>query len=112
MWQIDTRLPPITNREDYLLTLSIFDDDTLNPIDLSGITLVNTGASFTSAAWTVIDGSIVTSSSTSITIPALPVTGTNNLTALSIVVGTNLNIIPGDAIQIQDTATGKNILNG
>jgi hypothetical protein len=112
MYQLATYLPPSTNREDYLRTLSIFDDDTLQPISLSGITLANSGASFTAAAWTVIDGNIVTTSATSITIPTFPITGANNLTALALTVAAGLGIKALDPIQIQDTATGKNILNG
>lgn len=112
MWQINTNLPPFSNREDYYITLAMFDDDTLLPIDLSGITLATTGNNFTASAWTVTDGAISTTSATSITIPTFPVTGTNNLTALTLTVGTNLAIKPGDPIQIADTATGKNILNG
>lgn len=112
MFQYATYLPPFSNREDYLLTLSIFDDDTLLPIDLSGITLANNIGPFTSNAWTVIDGGISTTSTTSITIPTFPVTLNNNLTELSLTVGTNLAIKPGDVIQIKDTATGLNQLNG
>lgn len=112
MWQIATVLPPFTNREDYLLTLSIFDDDTLQPVSLSGITLANTGAPFTASAWTVIDGTIITTSATTITIPTFPIIGANNLTALSLVVASGLAIKANDPIQIQDTATAKNILNG
>lgn len=112
MYQYATILPPFSNREDYLLTLAIFDDDTLQPIDLSGITLANTGADFTASAWTVTDGAIVTASVTQITIPMLPVTGARSLTALALTVGTGLAIKAGDPIKIADTATGKNILLG
>lgn len=112
MFQLETRLPPFSNREDYLLTLALFDDDTLQPLSLSGITLANTGAPFTSSAWTVTDGAIVTTSATTITIPTFPITGKNNLTALALTVATNLAINPGDPIQIADTLTGLNKLNG
>lgn len=112
MFQYAIYLPPFSNREDYLLTLSIFDDDTLLPIDLSGITLASPIAPFTATAWTVIDGAITTSSSTSITIPSFPITVNNNLTALSLTVATSLAIKAGDPIQIKDTATGTNILQG
>lgn len=112
MFQLDTVLPPFTNREDYFLTIALFDDDTLQPISLSGITLANTGAPFTASAWTVIDGNIVTTSATTITIPTFPIIGSNRLTALSLVIAAGLAINPGDPIQIQDTATGQNILNG
>jgi hypothetical protein len=112
MWQIDTRLPPFSNREDYLLTLAAFDDDTLLPIDLSGITLANTGTPFTASSWTVVAGGIVTSSSTSITIPTFPIINSNNLTALSLTVGASLAISPGFPVQMKDTATGLNSLIG
>ncbi len=112
MYQFAAVLPPFTNREDYLLTIGIFDDDTLEPIDLSGITLANNGASFTAAAWTVTDGGIVTASATQITIPTFPVTGSNNLTALPLNVAPGLAIKAGDPISIADTATGQNVLNG
>src|SRR5882672_9109341 len=112
MWQTDTLMPAFSNREDYLLTLSVFDDDTLLPVDLSGITLNNTGIPFTQAVWTVVDGDISTSSTTSITIPIFPVTKDNNLTQLALVVGTGLGIVEGDAIKITDTQTLTNSLNG
>jgi hypothetical protein len=112
MFQIATYLPPFSNREDYLLTLSLFDDDTTLPISLSGITLANNGANFTAAAWTVSDGAIATTSATSITIPTFPITQSNNLTALPLTVGAGLAIKAGDPIQIADTATNTNILNG
>lgn len=112
MFQYTSYLPPFSNREDYLLTLSVFDDDTLLPVDLSGITLANTGANFTSNAWNVTSGSISSASSTSITIPTFPVTGTNNLTQLSLTVGGGLSFTRGLPIQIADAVTGANILNG
>jgi len=115
MYQFDTILPPFTNREDYFLTLAVNDDDTLEPVDLSGITLATPGVSLTASAWTVTDGAIVTSSATQFTIPAFPVTGgtaANNLAALAITVGTNLAIKAGDPIKIADTATGKNFVTG
>lgn len=102
--------PQYTNREDFLTTISLFDDDTGQAINLSGITLFNPGLSFTAAAWTVTDGSIVTTSSTSITIPAFPVG--NQLSALSLTVHTGLAILPGDPVTIADTATGLNTMSG
>jgi len=112
VFQIATGLPPVSNREDYLLTLSLFDDDTLLPVSLSGITLANTGASFTQSNWTVTDGNIVTTSTTQINIPTFPVTQSNNLTALPLTVGAGLAIKAGDPVQIVDNVTGLNILNG
>lgn len=112
MFQYATYLPPFSNREDYFLTLSMFDDDTLQPIDFSGITLANTGAPFTAGSWTVTNGRSTTASSTVFSIPPFPVTGLNSLTGLGITVGTGLSFNAGDPIQITDTATGKNVLNG
>jgi hypothetical protein len=104
-------LPPITDREDYNLTLAMVDDDTLQPIDLSGITLFNSGSSFTGNTWNVTDGPVATTSNTTITIPTFPVTGANNLTGLTLAVGEGLAINPGDPVQISDP-TGKNSLIG
>jgi hypothetical protein len=114
MYQWETILPPFTNREDYLLTLAVNDDDTLEPVDLSGIVLA-AGTNFTASAWTVTDGGIITASATQFTIPSFPVTGGgsgNNLTALAITVSTGLAINPGDPITVKDTATGLNSVTG
>ena len=112
MWQYESVLSPFSNREDYFQQLAVFDDDTLEPIDLSGIVLANPGNSFTASAWTVTDGSIVTTSSTQFTIPMFPVTSSNNLTALNLTVGTGLNILQGDPVSIKDTLTKSNIITG
>jgi hypothetical protein len=103
-------LPPFSNREDFLLTLSIFDDDTGAALNLSGTVLANPGAAFTSAAWTVTDGAIVTPSTTPITIPNFPIG--SQLAALPLTVGLNLGILAGDPITIADTATGANVMMG
>lgn len=73
------------------------------------ITLANP-ADFTAAAWTVTDGAIITTSVTSITLPTFPVG--NQLSALSLVVGTGLAIAAGHPIKIADTATGLNFATG
>jgi hypothetical protein len=102
--------PKVSNREDWLQFVSIFDDDTGQPIELSGTTRAIAGAAFTSNAWTVIDGAIVTASTTPITIPNFPIG--NQLSALALTVGLGLGIVAGDPITIQDTATGKNSMVG
>ena len=53
---------------------------------------------FTSAAWTVTDGGILTPSATSITIPVYPIG--NQLSALALTVGIGLGILPGDPVTI------------
>jgi hypothetical protein len=103
-------LPPFSNREDLLLIVSLFDDDTGSPINLSGTVLANSANSFTASAWTVTGGAIVTTSTTSLTIPAYPVG--SQLSALALTVGTGLGILPGDPILIADTATRKNTMAG
>lgn len=104
-----TLLPQLTNREDFLLTVGLFDDDTGEPIKLDGCTTAN-GQAFTSSAWTVIDGAIVTNSATKITIPAFPIG--NDVIALALTVGTALGIEAGDPISIFDSATGTNSMSG
>jgi hypothetical protein len=101
-------LPEFSNREDLLVTVSLFDDDTVSPIELSGRTLAAPG-NFTGNNWTVTDGGIITSSVTPLTIPDFPIG--NQLTAVAFIVGINLGIIPGDPIMIADP-TGKNTMVG
>lgn len=110
MWSDRILLPPFSNREDLTLLLSLFDDDLGQGINLSGTILANNGMPFTSSAWTVTDGAIVTTSATQITIPIFPIG--NQLSALALTVGTGLGIVPGDQVVIADTATGKNIMIG
>ena len=108
MYQFPVLLPAVSNREDLLLTLGIFDDDTGEAIELSGRTLANPG-DFTGAVWTVTDGAIVTASTTSLTIPDFPIS--NQLEAVTLTVGLNLAILPGDPITIADP-TGLNTMTG
>ena len=97
-------LGPRSNREDYLETIALFDDDLNQPISLAG----TTGAG-TFSLWTVTDGAIVTASATTITIPPFPIG--NQLSALPLTVGAGLGILPGDPIKIAD-ASGKNTMTG
>src|SRR5215472_13436736 len=105
-----------TNREDFFEVFGLWDDDTGAPINLDGIISVAVaGQNFTSSAWTVTDGSIVTTSATQFTIPAArPIGGglNNQLTALSLTVGAGLGIKAADPISIADTATGLNSVSG
>jgi hypothetical protein len=108
MYAFPVLLPAVSTREDLLLTLGIFDDDTGDAIDLTGRTLANPG-DFTGAVWTVTDGAIVTASTTPITIPDFPID--TELEAVALTVGLNLNILPGDPVTIADP-TGKNTITG
>src|SRR5260370_40968240 len=103
MYLARTLLAPRSNREDFLETFGLFDDDTGQPIKLDGCTTAN-GQAFTASAWTVTDGLIVTTSSTPITIPAFPIG--NQVSALALTVVIDLNILAGDPAAIADTATG------
>src|SRR5215831_12685503 len=109
MYLSSTLLPAFSNREDFLITCSLFDDDTGSPIKIDGCTTA-TGQAFTSSAWTVVDGNIVTTSATPITIPAFPIG--NSVIALGLTVGTGLAILSGDPVTIKDTATGLNKMVG
>jgi hypothetical protein len=110
MYQWPVGLPVTSNREDLVLPVSIFDDDLNQAINLSGTTTAAIGQAFTGSAWTVTDGSIITTSTTQITIPVFPIG--NQLSALALTVGTGLGILPGDPILIADTATGLNTMTG
>jgi hypothetical protein len=101
-------LPAITNREDFLRTVSLFDDDTGAPLDVSGVTLQFPN-NFTGSNWTVTDGTINTTSTTSITIYGYPFA--NQMQAISAVVGANLGILPGDLVVFSDP-TGLNTMTG
>jgi hypothetical protein len=102
-------LPIFSNREDFLITVGLFDDDTGEAIDLTGCTRAAPGP-FTSSAWTVVDGAIATTSITKLTIPDYPIN--NELQAVTLNVGTNLGILAGDQVTISDTQTGLNSMNG
>src|SRR5260370_19792070 len=109
MYLARTLLPQFSNREDFLLTSALFDDDTGQPIKIDGCTTAN-GQAFTSSAWTVTDGTIVTTSANTITIPAFPIG--NQVSALALTVGAGLAIKAGDPVTIADTATGLNKMVG
>ncbi len=102
-------LPEQTNREDFLKVISLYDDDTGDALDVSGRTLALPG-DFTSNAWTVTDGAILTNSATQLTIKDYPFG--NEMQAIALVVGLNLAIAAGDVVKIADTATGLNTMTG
>lgn len=108
MYAYPVLLPAITNREDLLLTLSLFDDDTGDAVELSGRTLARAG-DFSGNDWTVTVGTIVTASATELTIPDFPIG--NQLEAVALTVAENLAIFPGMAVTIADP-TGKNTMTG
>lgn len=101
--------PAITNREDFLRTVSLFDDDTGQAIDVSGRTLAAPG-DFTAAVWTVTSGLSISASVSQITIKDYPFG--NEMQAIPLTIGLNLPILAGDPVTISDTATGKNTMTG
>ena len=88
--------------------MSFFDDDTGAAIELSGRTLAAPG-DFTGSSWTVTDGTIITTSTTSLTIKDYPFG--LEMQTISPVVGKNLNILAGDFATISDP-TGLNTMFG
>lgn len=89
-------------------TVSLFDDDTGEAIDVSGRTLAAPG-DFTGSNWIVTDGDIVTASISDITIKDYPFG--NEMQAIPAIVGADLGILPGDPITFADQ-TGLNTLTG
>lgn len=110
MYVIPIQFQQFTNREDFISFVQLADDDVNVPLNLTGTVLANPIAPFTSNAWTVMDGPIITTSSTLLTIPIPPIG--NQLSALTLTIPPNLGIIPGDPISIRDTATGLNSFTG
>lgn len=108
MYQNPVLFPEITNREDFVRTVSLFDDDTGEAIDLSGRTLALAG-DFTAAAWTVTCGSVVTASVSALTIKDYPIGA--EMQALALTVGISLAIAAGSPVTISDV-TGKNTMTG
>jgi hypothetical protein len=92
--------PETSNREDLYRTVSIFDDDTGQPINLAGILNLQNPNGFTGSNWNVKAGISATTSTTLFAIPGYPVSG--QLSALTIIVGIGLVINPGDPVTITD----------
>jgi hypothetical protein len=92
-----------------LLSVSIFDDDTGDPVNIADCATAS-GFAFTGTHWTVTDGAISTTSTTSITIPVFPIG--NQLSALALTVGAGLGIKGGDAVQIVDQGNARNFMIG
>src|SRR5215471_9322158 len=110
MYVVPVRFPQFTNREDFLTTCALYDDQTNDPINLSGTILTNPGVPFTATSWRVTVANQVLSSSSQLTIPVPPIG--NQLMALTLTVAPNLNIAPGSPVTIADAATGNNQMLG
>lgn len=101
--------PQQTNREDLIRTVSLFDDETGEAIDLSGRVLAVPG-DFTAAAWVVTSGTTVTASASQITIKDYPIG--NEMQAITATIGLGLSIAAGAPVTLADAATGKNTMTG
>lgn len=108
MYAYPVLLPAQSNREDLLRTVSLFDDDTGQPIDFSGRTLAAAG-DFAGNAWAVTCGTVITASVTPLTIKDYPIN--NEMQALPLNVGAGLAIAAGSPVLIAD-ATAKNTMYG
>ena len=108
MYIFPVQFPPFSNREDFLATVSLFDDDTGDPVRLDGTTTVG-GMPYTGAVWNVTDGNILTQSNNLITIPTYPIGA--QVSQLSLTVGMGFEFQPGDPVVIADP-TGQNTLTG
>lgn len=110
MYAYPALLKQVSNREDLLQTIELFDDDTGDPIKLDGCTTAS-GLAYVGSQWTVTDGAIVTTSNTALAIPVFPITSAGQ-SALALTVGPQLNILAGDPITIADTPTRQNYMTG
>lgn len=101
-------LSPRSNREDFLLPVSIFDDDTGQPINLS-YTVTASGFAFTGNNWTILVGNASVFYGGTLTIPVPPIN--NELSAVNIAFTAGQNILPGAPLKVVD-ATGNNYMLG
>lgn len=102
-------LSPQSNRENFSRTVSLFDDDTGEAIDVSGRTLAAPG-DFTGNAWVVSCGDVVTASVSALTIKDYPFG--NEMQALALTVGAGLAIAAGSPVTIADAANPLNTMTG
>src|SRR5215472_4601112 len=107
MYAYPVLLPEFSNREDLTFLVSLFDDDTGQPIDFAGITKALPGA-YTNNLWGVTVGNWTTFSGSVLTIPDYPIGG--ELLALTLTVDANLAIRPGDPVTIFDLPGGHSVV--
>lgn len=100
-------LPEVSNREDLLLTVSLFDDDTGEPLDFSGVTRAMAG-DYTNNLWVVTVDNVITTSPSVLTIPDFPIG--NELEALTLTVDPGLPIAPGDPVSIANLPGGTSVV--
>ena len=107
MYAYPIYLPEFSNREDLLLTVALYDDDTGDPLDMSGCTRTLPG-SYTNNLWMVTDGPYVSISQSVLTIPDYPIGG--ELLAVALVIDPNLPVFPGDPISIASLPGGTAVV--
>jgi hypothetical protein len=104
-------LPPVSNREDLVMTVSVFDDDTGAAVNLAGITLAPANVNgYTGSSWLVTCGAVNSVSSSTLTIPGYPIG--NQLQSVSLTISTGLSIAAGSPVTIVDNVTGQNGMAG
>lgn len=103
-------LSPRSNREDFLESISIFDDDTGDPVNLSN-TVTASGLAFSGTVWAVSIGgtTLFITLLSPLTIPVPPIG--NQLAAFTFTFYTGQFIVPGQPIKIADP-TGLNYMLG
>ena len=107
MYAYPIYLPEFSNREDLLLTVALFDDDTGDPLDFSGCARGQAG-NFSSNLWQVSTGNYVSLSQTPLTVPDYPIG--NELQAVALTIAPNLPIAPGETISIANLPAGTAIV--
>jgi hypothetical protein len=99
--------PKFSNREDFYQLIAINDDDTGDPLNLASIVSLANPNGFTGTNWTITDGTIVTTSASSITIPGYPIG--NELTALTFTDVPGHGFLVGDQVSIVDNAGNASV---
>jgi hypothetical protein len=107
MYTFPVYLPEFSNREDLLLTVALYDDDTGDAIDMSGCTRAIPGA-YTNNLWVVTDGPFVTIANSVLTIPDYPIG--DELLNVALTVDPNLPIFPGDPVTIANAPGGTSFV--
>jgi hypothetical protein len=107
MYAYPIYLPEFSNREDLLLTVALFDDDTGDALDFSGCARGQPG-DFSSNLWQVTTGNYVSISTTALTIPDYPIG--SELKAVTLTIAPNLPILPGETITIANLPAGTSVV--
>jgi hypothetical protein len=103
MYSYPIYLPEVSNREDLILTVALFDDDTGEALDFSGTVRAQPG-DYTNNFWLVTDGPFASTSLSVLTIPDYPIGA--QLQSVALTVLPNMNFFPGDPVTIANLPGG------